>query len=504
MAREIELKLELPAAAADKVMRLPWLWEQAVGEIKPTTMVAKYYDTPNHDLRKSGISLRVRRIGKKHVQTVKSSLLRGAKPLARDEWERETASEEPQLSDVTGTPLAKMSKRRLKRELAPVFVVNVERSAYPIESANSAIEVAIDRGSVTTEHGTLPFCEIELELKRGSSSELARIGRRLANEAPVSLGLKSKADRGFELRRGGGNLVHYGAPAAIDKHMTVGEAFQAVAWGCLRHFSLNAEAVRNGNAEAIHQMRVGLRRMRAVISVFHSLFDGPETDRIKSELAWITNELGAVRDLDVLLTRLDRDRPGDGRLLEFLRERRTRAADQASMAVDSDRFRQAVLKTALWILAAEWSDAGGDAPAQPHADIRTFAARELTRLKKRLVRKLERIADYDAASRHKLRIDVKRLRYASDALVRLFPSRIKRRKRFDHTLRRLQDTLGRMNDLVVQSRIAADAVAAEGAAGAVLFSFGDFLGFERARGEDSEAVVRRLAKGLARAKPYWR
>ena len=70
MGREFELKLVIPAASANKVMRLPWLWEQASGEMQPRQMSTTYFDTPKYALRQKGISLRVRRVGAKNRWTV--------------------------------------------------------------------------------------------------------------------------------------------------------------------------------------------------------------------------------------------------------------------------------------------------------------------------------------------------------------------------------------------------------------------------------------------------
>jgi CHAD domain-containing protein len=69
----------------------------------------------------------------------------------------------------------------------------------------------------------------------------------------------------------------------------------------MRHFADNADAIRAGDAEGIHQMRVGLRRTRAAISLFAAMLPKARTERIKSELEWLTNELAPARELDVFM-----------------------------------------------------------------------------------------------------------------------------------------------------------------------------------------------------------
>ena len=85
-AREVELKLALPPASLPAIKRLPLL--RALKEApRRTNEVSVYFDTGTHKLRKKGLMLRVRRIGRRHVQTIKASENPGA--FERNEWEAE-------------------------------------------------------------------------------------------------------------------------------------------------------------------------------------------------------------------------------------------------------------------------------------------------------------------------------------------------------------------------------------------------------------------------------
>ena len=265
-AREFEIKLEIPAQTISKVMRLPWLWELASGELRASRLQSIYYDTPNFALRERGVTLRVRRSGAICVQTVKTAVNGAALPIERDEWEEELAGEEPDLG-LVGAPLNGISRKKLRRRLKPCFEIHVDRSAFPIQSANSAIEIAIDRAHIVGETSA-SFCEIELELKRGASSEMARIARRIAGEVPAALSLKTKAERGFALRQGQPAQPYAAEPVTLSLNVRVGEAFQIIGWSCLRHFALNKDAIEAGSAEAVHQMREGLQRLAAAIAIF--------------------------------------------------------------------------------------------------------------------------------------------------------------------------------------------------------------------------------------------
>src|SRR5262245_10830512 len=222
MVREFEVKLEIPDSAVGKVMRLPWLWEMASGEIQASRMASTYYDTPRYALRERGITLRVRRVGQNCLQTIKAAANGAALPIERSEWEEEIGGEQPELGLAAGTPLEGLSRKKLRRDLRACFEVHVDRSAFPIRSANSAIEIAIDRARLVSSDESASFCEVELELKRGASSELARIARRIAGEVPASLSLRSKADRGYGLRRGDLPAPHGAEPIHLSPAARVG------------------------------------------------------------------------------------------------------------------------------------------------------------------------------------------------------------------------------------------------------------------------------------------
>jgi inorganic triphosphatase YgiF len=127
-AREFEIKLEIPAQAISRVMRLPWLWELASDELRPQRLQSVYYDTPNFALLDRGVTLRVRRSGATRVQTLKAAVNGAALPIERDEWEEELSGDEPELR-FDGTPLAGMAKKKLRRKLKPCF--EIQRSKSP-------------------------------------------------------------------------------------------------------------------------------------------------------------------------------------------------------------------------------------------------------------------------------------------------------------------------------------------------------------------------------------
>ena len=163
--------------------------------------------------------------------------------------------------------------------------------------------------------------------------------------------------------------------------MTSGEAFRSIGRGCLRHLVANQPAMLAGNGEALHQMRIALRRLRAAISAFSELVADDDSARIASELRRCTRQFGPARDLDVLVAEVlaplqqhSPDEPGVARLCRNIERRRARAHRKASASVQSSRFRSLILDAAEWIEAGKWArprmtcrdcDASSPSPPMP-------------------------------------------------------------------------------------------------------------------------------------------
>src|SRR5262245_9299272 len=106
--KEIEIKLELPPTSLPRFKRIPLLQAQKKRS-KVATEVSVYFDTDKHKLHKNGVMLRVRRIGNRYVQTIKS--IGSAGPFARDEWESEIASRTPDLLLARGSARAAFEQK---------------------------------------------------------------------------------------------------------------------------------------------------------------------------------------------------------------------------------------------------------------------------------------------------------------------------------------------------------------------------------------------------------
>ena len=516
MAHEIELKLDAPAAAAARLLKAPWLEKLVSVPLQPKRVASVYFDTRSNKLRAAGISLRVRQIGDKRVQTVKRDPKGACGAFTRQEWECEIAGDEPDLDLAKGTALAQFNLKKLRRKLRPVFETDIERVAIPIKHGNNEWELAVDRGEVRAGRRSQSISEIEIEVKDGEPVEAIRFARRIATDAQATYGPKTKAERGYALSASEQQVPAFGDKIILRARMTAAEAFQVIGFSCLHHFAANQDAVASLDPEGAHQMRVGLRRLRAAMSLFKELIEQPDSEHIKSELKWLTEQLGAARDLDVFLKEgvkpLKQQEPEAcevATLADDLTGRHRAAFARAKGAVKSERYRKLVLECALWLAGGDWFTSR-DPLIVAHRDIPVsdFAAGELARRTGKIVKQSKKVKALDARRRHKLRIAIKKVRYACEFFDGLYEGRkIKhRRKELTAALKRIQSGLGRLNDMQVHSRLAHRFARSKHGGPKQTekaFAIGLLTGRERSEEAVIFADTVKAARNIADIKPFW-
>jgi inorganic triphosphatase YgiF len=516
MAHEIELKLDAASTAAQRVLDAAWLKRLEIAAPKREHLVSVYYDTAACTLRERGMSLRVRHSGKRRIQTVKAGPRGACGPFCRQEWEREIAGNRPDLHGAGDRALECFPRKKLKRELRPVFATDITRTAIPVRYRDSEVEIAIDRGEVRTRRRQMPISEIELELKSGDPAQLVRLARRIARATRAGYGIASKAERGYGLSRGDGPAPIFAREILLTADMTAGDALTTIGLACLHHFAANRAAVEAGDSEGVHQMRVGLRRLRAAFSFFKDLLHDAESERIKRDLRWLLGELGPARDLDVLISEtvepLRRERAGGAELailMTDLNHRRRSGFERAKEAVASDRFRQIVLDTALWTTGGAWTT--GTEPLAAGRRTRCvadFAAEEFARRNGKIRKKLKKVAKLNPRRRHKLRIAAKKLRYADEFFASLYDTGRAKRRLNSHgeALKTLQSALGKLNDMYVHRKAAGDFVNGKHRAkkkAQKAFALGLISGDDRAHIAALMHAATKAGKHLAAAKSFW-
>lgn len=496
---ETELKFEVAAGDLKRLAKHSAFKPKA----ERARLRSAYFDTPEHTLRDAGFSLRVRTKGRRYVQTVKSGAGRGL--FDRDEWETDVQGRTPDLDALADTPAGKRLNGHAGR-LETVFVTAIDRAARTWIQGDTVIEIAVDRGEIKAGDTREAVLELELELKCGSEQALYSLAEELAELAPLRLSFISKSERGYRLATGQAGAAVRAGDVTIAPEAGTGEAFRVIMRSCLAQLSDNARALsRTQDPGVLHQARIGLRRLRAALSLFKRVVGDDVYPHLKHEARWIALQLNAARDLDVFLEKLDpTDRafggdPAVGKFAKRAVEVRAKAYAAALAALESPRFARFVLKTALWVENGPWTS--GDNPERD-GSVAPFAAAALDRLWKVVRKQAKDLAGIDDAARHEVRIRSKKLRYAVEFFAGAFPDEAKRRKRFQEAVRALQDALGVLNDIATARETA---VRVTGASRAPDLSFGAGLVVSRIRGRRSRALKAAVRAGdaLAETRRFW-
>jgi triphosphatase len=449
MPAQAETELKFLFAEKDYA-KIKSLVSAASMEMPPARLRAIYFDTPNCDLWKHGFTLRVRANGKTHIQTIKKNI---SSNIHRGEWEEETARPEPDFDLIKNTPLAGLAaKPFIWHALRPAFRVNVERTSYMLETGGGIIEASFDRGSTEANGEKLGICELELELKSGDRRALFNLARSFVSQAPLHPSLISKAEHGHLLAQGIHGRAAKGSKPRLGKDMTCEQAFQEICRTCLRDFDLNTLGLKMpDNAEAVHQARVAIRRLRAAMELFKPLAFDISYRKIRGELRWLARLLGAARDRDVLRETLlahdgsDEARKGASAIASRFEAERLVARQAAMEALASARGRILLLDLALWIEDGRWRRQPSTIIAEP---IHSFASRRLKKCHKKLVKQGAGLAHLAPGPRHKVRIKAKELRYMAEFFTDVAGAAAegKRLKNLIACCEKLQASLGAIRD----------------------------------------------------------
>lgn len=245
----------------------------------------------------------------------------------------------------------------------------------------------------------------------------------------------------------------------LQKRASVEDALAVVFGACLRHWTENRAAALSGDPEGVHEMRVALRRTRVALSDFREVIPHSHFARMKRETKWLLGKLGSARNWDVFLAELlapvEAARPGDEgltRLRIAAEAERAKGYVQARRAIRSPRYSAFQTRTRRSWLLDKSRRQGSNGTGKSRDELAVKLAGRLLRKRNKVVLKLGRdIKKLSARERHRLRIALKKFRYTAEFFRSLYQK--KREKAYFHALTRLQDSLGRMNDVVVADHL---------------------------------------------------
>jgi CHAD domain-containing protein len=234
----------------------------------------------------------------------------------------------------------------------------------------------------------------------------------------------------------------------LDPLIACDTAFRLVARRCLADLTSNHTATCMGDAEALHQMRIALARLSAAISFFSPMVADSQRKRIRAELKWLHGQLGAVRDLDVAIGRLEtssKQRPQD---YQSWKAKRAEGHRHLVHAIRSARYRHLIKSASGWMESGPWSTKEGKQSVERRASpIAAYSAAKLMRWQEKLLKKSRKLRDMSAKKRHRLRLTNKRLCYSTEFCEVLFrDERLSRQRAALKHLRQAQKALGQLND----------------------------------------------------------
>lgn len=460
VATETELKLRFSPSCLHAVLSSPVL--ASPRGARTQKLFATYFDTPALHLWRNRVALRVRREGGRWLQAVKGGGTVESGVHARLEIESVIGSDRPDVSVLPFHPITKILRsRKIAAALVPVLHTEITRSSRLLEPVPGVlIEAAIDRGVIRSGRRRELICELELELKSGPVSALFGLAQRLAEQVPLALEHRSKAERGYALFRTQGMVPAKALPVLLTPEMTAGDAFRAIAAVALAQIHANEHGViESGDPEYLHQMRVGMRRLRSVLTLFHELL-GESAVPHAAALRAIAADLAPARDWDVLV----------GETLPAVDAASTRRAVTAAFAKVCTRYRAAARRKAkLSIKTISYNSTmlalGGWLATVPPIGVaawcepaRAYAVRVLAARHARVIKRGRHLGRFTVAELHRLRIAVKKLRYAVEFFAGLFHIKAMTVQRA--RLAKLQDILGSINDAAAVELLLAAAVAA--------------------------------------------
>jgi triphosphatase len=455
---EIELKLLLDPVDVNRFRRHPLLKQYAIDKPRSQQLNSTYFDTPELYLKQNHTALRVRKVGRRLIQTCKSGGQVAAGLHQRPEWESEITGGTPDLPALrgliaAGTAVAELfSPPDLAGRLQPIFTTQFRRTIWLLRLPSGAeIELALDQGEVLHGDKSIPISEIELELKAGDSACLFDVALELQSSLPLRAANISKAERGYAMHAPQAPAVAKAEPVSLSPVLTVEQGFQMLMNSCLAHIQGNEDGVMHGrDPEHLHQMRVGLRRLRATLSLFDKFIQPPP--EITVQLRWLASMLGPARDWEVLAASTLNDESGDrshALQIAHLRQHTVNEAGKhrhaAAKAVASHAYARLLLLLGSWLEGRQWRQLqSAEQVAALSAPLKKFARSKLVNLHKKLLKRGKGIKHHGATKRHRLRIAAKKVRYAAEFFQSYFP--LKRMRPYVQGLSELQDILGASND----------------------------------------------------------
>ncbi len=503
---EIELKLLVEPGRLADFGDAPVMTAHARNKGTRRHLKSAYYDTRKRLLWRNGLSLRVRQIGNRFIQTVK--VQQTDDPLRRGEWEASVPSLEPDLALALPFIPEKLRDGLTPDRLETVFVSDIHRHQRMLDMPTGTVEVAFDQGVITAGEHTLPVNEIELELKSGGTVAIYEIARRLAEHGSLRPSIHAKSARGFDLAAGCAPDAEKPRKLDLDPSVSLDESFAIVLRGCFSHLLQAIPAAEDGrNVEGVHQLRVALRRLRAALQLMHAIGARSRLESLRSDARWLAQSLSSARDWDVFQTqtlpvvaKACASLGGFTALGEIAEQHRTTAYRRIRAALAGPRATGFLLGLGEWIETRGWrSDVSPETLGQLALPAIDFAATVLQARHAKVLKRGRHFKSLTSERRHELRLALKKLRYSVDFLLPLYGERKPARK-YARRLASLQEHLGLYNDMATTTSLL-KGLGTDSSDGAIAAAA--ITGWQAHAMNGAELPLRKAWRGFVEATPPW-
>lgn len=473
------------------------------GEGSWARLETTYFDTSDNLLAAAGLSLRKRRDSAGMTQTVKAVGRGGV--AARREWE--TPLTDASFPALTGDWRIDAALACAAGALKPRVEMQVDRWSSRIPFRNSEIELAVDLGKVLISnaaygHREAPLAELELELIAGKEEDLFSAAKLFLAVPGLRLNARSKLQTAKAMAAGAAHPVPRRRKLAVVPDSPAGDVLAEAMAAVAERLILIAPAVTEARAaEGVHQMRVELRRFRAIERVFRRQISGSRLRTLTAEARRIARALGPARDWDVFLGETmpavarGNYAPGGFDLLAARANSiRARCWNDAIAEIADPSFSAFAFTLLEAAHTRPWRSVKLEQP------IGDMAQKALNRRLRKTVRTAQAIDPSAPSSRHQLRVALKKQRYA----VQLFRSLYAKDRRLPYmrAMVRLQESFGAMNDAVVAQGLANEA--AEGGGAEAMRAAGFIGGYYGARADAAAQQIDAAWSAFEKMSPFWR
>lgn len=442
---EVEIKLQVPASER-RGLSASLHAQSAQAE----RLQARYYDTSDRALARAGIALRLRKEGGQWVQTLKTAAHGGALVRTEHNVPLPAAKRAPALKieHHRGSAGWKVLRRALRDAQGPLlerYMTDIRRLSARACEGEAVIEYALDTGVIsaptpaesTAKDGILSVSELEIELVSGSPEDLFIAARRLLEQRSLWIDVRSKALRGESVAAGDLLTAPAGAVAlTLGRRASMQQLAQQALSGCVRQLALNLSqiAASDGYLDAhVHQARVALRRLRTATALLPQAF--PHRRAWDAAARQLSRQLGCSRDAAVMASML-------WPALQQARAPLVALPVPPSDAMPADIVRARPVQ--LWLLELL---AATLVEPEPQEDTERWTAvlPTLRRWHAQCRSGARRFGSMTEEQRHRLRKQLKRLRYGSEFVAAACSA--SKQRVFANRIGKALDALGAYNDM---------------------------------------------------------